>query len=529
MIKRSIALLLAFATVASMAAERVDLLQEGDLFITKNSFVPVDIAQELGLEPGSGVVKVREYQQEDGSVVTRYRQTYQGIPVWGENIITKVDTKGRLERMHGNSVLGIPQDLKGTRAPISTSQALSMMKGEAGEGFSKSFTYDNEHSELVIYIDEKGTARLAFAVSFFRDTVEGGEPTRPNYIIDANTQQVLNSWEGLAHANGTGPGGNNKTGQYEYGTDFGYMNVSSSGCMTNTNVRTIDLNHGTSGGSVHCFTLPRNTYKSINGAFCPLNDAHFFGGVVFDMFNAWVGSPPLTFQLTMRVHYSNSYQNAFWNGSSMTFGDGGSTFYPLVSLDVSSHEVAHGFTEQNSGLVYSGQSGGMNEAYSDMAGEAAENYMQGSNDWLVGADIFKASGALRYMYDPPLDGSSIGHASNYYSGMDVHYSSGVYNKAFYLLATTSGWSTQSAFQVFSRANQQYWTANETYNSGACDVETAASDLGRSVADVTAAFSAVGVSCGGGGGPSCLPSGSSCSSGSQCCSGTCSGWFTTTCN
>ena len=98
-------------------------------------------------------------------------------------------------------------------------------------------------------------------------------------------------------------------------------------------------------------------------------------------------------------------------------------------------------------------SGGMNEAYSDMAGEAAEYFMNGSNDFLVGAQIFKGTGALRYMDNPPQDGSSIGHASNYTSGMDVHYSSGVYNKAFYLLATKAGWNTQKAFQVFARANR----------------------------------------------------------------------------
>ncbi|MEH6824032.1 MAG: M4 family metallopeptidase [Motiliproteus sp.] len=76
----------------------------------------------------------------------------------------------------------------------------------------------------------------------------------------------------------------------------------------------------------------------------------------------------------------------------MTFGDGASIFYPLVSLDVSAHEVSHGFTEQNSNLIYSSQSGGINEAFSDMAGEAAENFMHRENDFLVGADIFKATG-----------------------------------------------------------------------------------------------------------------------------------------
>ena len=141
----------------------------------------------------------------------------------------------------------------------------------------------------------------------------------------------------------------------------------------------------------------------------------------------------------------------------------------------------------------------MNEAFSDMGGEATEYFWKGSNDFLVGPDIFKASGALRYMANPPQDGGSIDNAANYTSSMDVHYSSGVYHKAFYKLATTSGWNTPKAFKVFARANAVYWTPSSTFNSGACGVETAATDLGFSAAAVTAAFSSVGVSCSGGGG------------------------------
>ncbi len=81
----------------------------------------------------------------------------------------------------------------------------------------------------------------------------------------------------------------------------------------------------------------------------------------------------------------------------------------------------------------------------------------------------------------------------------MHYSSGVYNKAFCTLAKTTGWSTVTAFKVFARANALYWTPSSTFNSGACGVETAATDLGLTKADVTAAFSAVGVTCPGGGG------------------------------
>ncbi|MFT4926144.1 MAG: vibriolysin [Phenylobacterium sp.] len=176
----------------------------------------------------------------------------------------------------------------------------------------------------------------------------------------------------------------------------------------------------------------------------------------------------------------------------MSFGDGATTFHPLVSLDVSAHEVSHGYTQQNSNLEYSGMSGGMNEAFSDMAGEAAEFYMNGSNDWKVGAQIYKAAGALRYMDDPTKDGKSIGHASHFTSSMDVHYSSGVFNKAFYKLATTAGWSVQKAFATMALANKTYWTANSTFDQGACGVYKAAGDKGYTKADVTTAFAAVGV-------------------------------------
>jgi pseudolysin/vibriolysin len=264
--------------------------------------------------------------------------------------------------------------------------------------------------------------------------------------------------------------------------------------MQNTDVATYNMNQRRTGGTLWSFTCPTSSGDAVNGAYSPINDAHHFGGVVHDMYSNWFGAPPLAFQLVMNVHYSRNYENAFWNGSSMNFGDGASTFYPLVSLDVTSHEISHGFTEQHSNLAYSGQSGGMNEAFSDMAGEAAEYYDRGSNDWLVGAEIFKNGTALRYMCTPTLDGRSIDNEANYTSTLDVHYSSGVYNKAYCTLAKTSTWNTRKAFEVFERANALYWTSTSTFDSGACGVESAAADLGYSASDVAAAFTAVGVTC-----------------------------------
>ena len=506
-------LALALAAASAQAATRVDLQKQDVAAINSqyaNASVAIGVSKQaslrhaemlsLGADSALSLVKAREI--EDGARNYRYAQTWNGIPVYGEQIVVSEHANGQLRAMFGRKVAGLDSELPARIAPkLTSAQALATAKRATLGNRLLAMRVEREESRQMVYIDDNDRAHLAYVVTFFADAARGGSPTRPVVIIDADSGRILKQYDNLQNAEiGTGPGGNQKTGQYEYGTDYGYLDVSQSGntcTMDNAVVRTVNLNHGTGGNTTFSYNCPRNTVKSINGAYSPLNDAHYFGKVIFDMYDDYVGSSPLTFKLTMKVHYSNNYENAFWDGSSMTFGDGRNTFYPLVSLDVSSHEVSHGYTEQNSGLNYSGQSGGINEAFSDMAGEAAEYFFNGgSNDFLVGAQIFKGSGALRYMANPPQDGASIGHADDYYNGMDVHYSSGVYNKAFYLLANKTGWDTKEAFQAFARANRDYWTPSTDFDQGACGVEQAAGDLGFSEADVASAFASVGVSCDG---------------------------------
>ena len=494
-IKKITKLTAAIACVLSMSAHANEL-QDFNFGYNGNS--GHDINEVMGLKNKLKMKKVRRHILRNGKVKVRFAQEYKDVPVFGFGMAATetamgllTDVKGQLSKLDDYDISVDP----------SFSAQRALKKGLDKKKTKEARVYNTENKKFIYMVDDEPV--LVHRVSFVVPAEDGGAPSRPVYFIDAQTGETVYSYENLQHALiGTGPGGNAKTGQYYYGTDFGFMDVTQNGTtctMNNADVKTINLNHGTSGNTAHSFTCPENTHKAINGAFSPLNDAHYFGGVIFDMYEDYVGTAPLTFQLKMRVHYSSNYENAFWDGSAMTFGDGQSTFHPLVSLDVSAHEVSHGFTEQNSGLVYSQMSGGMNEAFSDMAGEAAEYFMHGTNDFLVGEQIFKSAGALRYMEDPTLDGASIGHASAYNSSMDVHYSSGVYNRAFFLLATTAGWNTQTAFEVMALANQTYWTANSTFNDGACGVESAAGDKGYNVADVTAAFDIVGVSCDGTGG------------------------------
>ncbi|MEI8596024.1 M4 family metallopeptidase [Photobacterium sp. Hal280] len=480
-------------TLPAMAAEMVDVtdsavLEQGlmarSLTPLNNSFKPV-----------------KSVTLPNGKQKVRYQQLYKGLPVYNTAVVATTSNKG-LTQVHGRMAQNVEQDLPLIQAGIDEKQALNIAKAHHASLHSPQLTgelpLENEQVTLMVRLDENNLAELVYQVSFF---VASDEPSRPYFFIDANTGDVLDTWDSIAHiqAPGSGPGGNTKTGQYQFGVDFPNFMVEKNGttCTMNTSaVKTVDLNGATSGYNAFSYNCPTdsnaNNHKQINGAYSPLNDAHYFGQVVFDMYKDWLNSAPLTFQLTMRVHYGSQYENAFWDGSAMTFGDGYSTFYPLVDINVSAHEVSHGFTEQNSGLEYRNMSGGINEAFSDIAGEAAEFYMRGSVDWVVGSDIFKQSGGLRYFDQPSKDGRSIDHASQYTSGLNVHYSSGVFNRAYYLLANKSGWDARKGFEVFAVANQLYWTANSNFDQGGCGVVKATQDLGYNTADVVDAFNTVGV-------------------------------------
>ncbi|MET0255282.1 MAG: M4 family metallopeptidase [Luteibacter sp.] len=467
------------------------------------------LATKLGLSADNGFVAKNALPTVKGTQTVRMQQTFKGVPVYGRSIAVEQDGQGNALVANGSVTSDLQVDIASVTPKLDGTRAVALLSKQAPSlAGTATVKPENVKADLYVYPVDGAPARLVYLTSFFSG---GDHPTRPTAIIDANTGEIIDQWEGLTNAevDATGPGGNQKTGQYTWGAGGKpALRVTQSGntCTAqNTNVKTYNLNHASSGGTLWSFTCFNSTGDAINGAYGPINDAHHFGGVVHDMYTSYTGAAPLNQVLLMKVHYGNSYENAFWDGSSMNFGDGASTFYPLVALDVTSHEISHGYTEQHSNLAYSGQSGGMNEAYSDIAGEAAEYFDRGSNDFLVGADIVKASAgigtALRYMCNPPQDGGSIGNASDYYNGLDVHYSSGVYNKAFCLLAKTSGWDTVKAFKVFARANALYWTANSTFNTGSCGVASAATDLGYSAADVATAFTGVGVTCstGGGGG------------------------------
>lgn len=471
----------------ALSAQRVDLQQSGRF--------SADIASAqslLSATQGDTYQASMTSKSASGDERSRYQQLYQGVPVYGSSVVATRSAMNMFYDVSGSHVTEIDSDVISTSPSFSLEEAMQVALVQGKNSLSREQIY-NVESQLYIWLDEKEEAHLVWLISYV-DT-NGAKPSRPYQFIDAHSGTVLHSWEGMTFAQGTGPGGNQRTGRYAYGDKYPAFEVTGSGSscrLDSTNVITYDMNHQKSGGSVHTFPCYDNTSREVNGSYSALNDAHAFGQVTFNMYRDWYNKAPITQKLKMRVHYDRNYENAFWDGQQMTFGDGQTTFHPLVGLGVVAHEVSHGFTQQNSNLAYENQSGGLNESFSDIAAAAASYYLEGSFTWQIGDKIKKGSGAMRYMDNPPQDGRSIGHTRDYSSGMNVHFSSGVFNKAFYLLSTTPDWNIHQAFDIYVKANQLYWNANATFDSAGRGVYNATKDLGYCVDDVLASLEAVGV-------------------------------------
>ncbi|XP_052827947.1 hemagglutinin/proteinase-like [Octopus bimaculoides] len=205
----------------------------------------------------------------------------------------------------------------------------------------------------------------------------------------------------------------------------------------------------------------------------------------------WYNTSILNKQATLRVHFGENYENAFWNGKYCSFGDGYTNFYPFTDADIVGHELAHGFTYQHSELLYFDESGSMNEAFSDMTGEVNEAYID-KTDWLVGFNIIKDEEALRFMADPSLDNKSISHVDNFTKQMDPHHGSGIYNFMFYYIVHELKMDIKEAYRVFLIANEIYWHPHSDFTSGACDVLKVAYDLGQDLTPFIKTYELVGI-------------------------------------
>ena len=468
-----------------------------------------DTEQILALQDGEHLQETTRVTTATGTSKDKLVETYHGLAVFGQSVVIEERDGDLTGQISGHLVEGIDEDVADITPSLSEDNALAVAADHWGDTLIQVIE-GSVDTELKIYVDDQDNspdtlAVLAYFLSYMKRDV-GGELSQPTFIIDANNGDVILAYNGLTSTKRRSVrfdrydlsivGGNEKMGKNLFGDTLPALNMymEDGVCyLMNEKVTVIEYRDWADGMSnISSFSFPCNESfnDSVNGAYSPNADAFFYGSLTYDLFMEWVGTEPLTYKIIMVTHLPGEGPLAYWNGP-IHFGDGGEEYYPLVVLDIVAHEVGHGFTDCNSGLFYFGQSGGMNEAFSDITGAAAEGYVKES-DWLNGHDATKVKVAHRYFEDPTMDGHSRGSMKEYCPGIDVHYSSGVYNRVFFILSTSPGWNIRMAFHVFATANQLYWTPDTAFNDGACAVIQAAEDLGFAAEGVRNAFVEVGI-------------------------------------
>jgi thermolysin len=483
-------------------------------------------AQALGVGRAEFVRKGAQVD-ELGFEHTRFQQTVRGVPVEGGEAIVHYDARGGLQAITDTFRQGLKVD---TVAKLSESEAVS--KAVNAYGGYDLLTAAPESKLLVKRMDD-GTDRLVYKVQLRRE--DGSLHTdMPVYYVDAHSGDVVGQFSNLQTATGTGQSlysGSRSLTTYLSGTTY-YLED------TGRKMGTFDMRNGTA--SAYRFSDTDNAWGngSTSSTQSAAVDAHFGAQMTYDYYfntharkgvdgnggpGGYTSIDGVTKLLSSRVHYSSKYNNAFWNGTYMTYGDGdGTTFSPLVTLDICGHEMTHGVTERTAGLVYSNESGALNESMSDVFGAMVERYALGesANTWKIGEGAYTpatAGDALRYMDNPhakaggtyTTDDDPDHYAERYTGTADnggVHINSGIGNKAFYLVAkggthhrsgvTVTGIGADAAAKIWYKALTTYMTSSTNFaGARTATLNAAAALYGSGSANynaVASAWTAVGV-------------------------------------
>ncbi|MDO7873376.1 M4 family metallopeptidase [Hymenobacter sp. ASUV-10] len=215
------------------------------------------------------------------------------------------------------------------------------------------------------------------------------------------------------------------------------------------------------------------------------------------------------------VHYDANLANAMWDGAEMLYGDGGGIFRPLTAVDICGHEIGHAVCGATAGLIYSNESGALNEGFSDIWGACVEHHLDPTKQtWKIGEDISFGGGALRTMSNPNAESNPDTYlGTHWYTGPGdnggVHHNSGVLNFWFYLLSqggsgsndfgtayAVPGIGITKAAHVAYRAERLYLGPSSNYAAASKATLQAALDLfgfgSGEVAAVAQAWRAVGL-------------------------------------
>ncbi|WP_224365273.1 M4 family metallopeptidase [Hyalangium versicolor] len=412
---------------------------------------------------------------EQGHQHLRFSQLKNGFPVIGGELLLHVDPDGVVYAANGSARDSLQPSLPLVQPRISAEAAAR------GALEATSASNREARAERLVYVrDVSDQLVLAHEVRV-QGLLADDTPVDDRVYVNANTSAVELRAPRIFNAkNRKVYSGNNRT------TLPGTLRRSEGGAATgDTNV---DGTYDVLGTVYECF-------KAVFGI-----DSYNNAGAV----------------LISTTHYSTNYVNAYWNGTQMVCGDGdGANSSALCKdLDVVAHELYHAVTESTSNLTYAGESGGLNESFSDAAAAICESWTRGfvlpdPDIWKIGEDVWTPAtpgDALRYMDDPVRDGISLDYYPNYNGNTDVHYSSGISNLAFALLAkggthprgktsvVVPGIGVEKAAHIWHWANANIFTASTNFAQAKTYTEQSALQLyGQTEANaVSAAWQAVGV-------------------------------------
>ncbi len=450
---------------------------------------------------------------EKGGSHVRFERSFKGLRVLGGDFIVHQDSKGLFK--------SATHTLK---APLNVKTAARVDEWDAtinAEGFFDGQRNGNGRAELMVWARGE-QPRLAYDVRVQGSNSFGVESDM-HFIIDAENGSLLEKWDDVHTASAVGTGKSLYLGNVAITTDLvsGTYNMRD---PSRGNGYTNDAKNRTNGSGT-IFTDADNIWgnNTSSDRASAAADAHYGVATTWDYFlnkHSRNGIANDGKGALSKVHVGRKWVNASWSDACfcMSYGDGdGVSYGPLVTLDIAGHEMTHGVTSRSAKLVYSGESGGLNESTSDIFGMMVEFYANNSNDtpdWKMGEEIYlkypDGSKALRYAYKPSLDGAS---PDCYYSGigsLDVHYSSGIGNRFFYFLSegntslsgatcnasNVSGIGKDKAAAIWYKALTAYMTSSTNYPAARTATLNAARDLyGLNSAEynaVAAAWSAVSV-------------------------------------
>ncbi|MBW3112973.1 M4 family metallopeptidase [Bacillus sp. MCCB 382] len=472
--------------------------------------------------------KVIEKQKDDlGFTYLRIQQVYKGTPVYGSVLTAHVNKKGVLTALSGAPAANLDekQNLKQTKK-LSKKEAVSTAEKDLIKAVGSQPDYEYApKSDSVIYVKD-GEAHYAYLVNY---NFLAPEPGNWNYFVDAVTGDILGKvneiHEAGKGAGKPGGGGGAAGGTDTVGSGKGVLGDTKS-LNTYLSSSTYYLQDRTRGNGIFTYDasnrtrLPGSLWADSDNVFnasydAAAVDAHYYAGTTYDYYknthnrNSYDGNGAA---LKSTVHYGRNYNNAFWNGQQMVYGDGdGSTFVSLSGgLDVIAHELTHAVTDTTADLIYQNESGAINESMSDIFGTLVEFDANNNPDWEIGEDIYtpnKSGDALRSMSDPAKYGDPDHYSVRYTGTQDnggVHINSGIGNKAAYLLSQggthygvkVTGIGTAKTGKIYYRALTQYLTPTSNFSQLRSAAVQAATDLygagSAEVASVNAAYNAVGV-------------------------------------